>query len=104
MMRERSGCRLLIIPAGREPMNRATTNDQPECHSAYRSAFGIRRSPLGCNRRYQPMTKQTLRSYLLRLWRDHAEAPLRATLIAVELPDKPQHFATMDELFAFLIA
>ena len=49
------------------------------------------------------MTKQTLRSYLLRLWRDHAQAPLRATLIAVELPDKPRHFATMDELFAFLL-
>jgi len=48
------------------------------------------------------MTKPIQRSYLLRLWRDHADAPVRATLIAVECPDKPRHFASMDELFAFL--
>jgi hypothetical protein len=48
------------------------------------------------------MTKPMQRSYLLRLWRDHADAPMRATLIAVECPDKPRHFASMDELFAFL--
>ena len=48
------------------------------------------------------MTKPTQRSYLLRLWRDHAGAQMRATLIAVERPDKPRHFASMDELFAFL--
>jgi len=50
------------------------------------------------------MTKPMQRSYLLRLWRDHAGAPMRATLIAVEYPDKPRHFAYMDELFAFLNA
>ena len=50
------------------------------------------------------MNKPMQRSYLLRLWRDHAGAPMRATLIAVECPDKPQHFANMDELFAFLSA
>ena len=50
------------------------------------------------------MTKPIQRSYLLRLWRDHAGAPTRATLIAVECPDKPRHFATRDELFAFLSA
>jgi len=27
---------------------------------------------------------------------------MRATLIAVECQDKPRHFASMDELFAFL--
>jgi hypothetical protein len=27
---------------------------------------------------------------------------MRATLIAVECPDKPRHFANLDELFAFL--
>jgi hypothetical protein len=48
------------------------------------------------------MTKPMQRSYLLRLWRDHARAPMRATLIAVECPDKPRPFASMDELFAFL--
>ena len=48
------------------------------------------------------MTKPIQHSYLLRLWRDHAGAPMRATLIAVECPDKPRHFASMDELFAFL--
>ena len=49
------------------------------------------------------MTKSIQHSYLLRLWRDHAGAPLRATLIAIECPDKPRHFASMDKLFAFLI-
>jgi hypothetical protein len=48
------------------------------------------------------MTKPLQRSYLLRLWRDHVDAPMRATLIMVEHPDKPRHFASMDELFAFL--
>ena len=50
------------------------------------------------------MTKPIQRSYLLRLWRDHPAAPVRATLIPVEWPDKPRHFANPDELFAFLIA
>jgi hypothetical protein len=43
-------------------------------------------------------------SYLLRLWRDHAAAPMRATLIAVGRPNERRHFANLDELFAFLIA
>ena len=50
------------------------------------------------------MTKPIQRSYLLRLWRDHPGAPLHATLIAVERPDKPRHFANLDELYACLIA
>jgi hypothetical protein len=50
------------------------------------------------------MTKRIQRSYLLRLWRDHADTPTRATLIAAACPDKPQHFASMDKLFAFLSA
>jgi hypothetical protein len=48
------------------------------------------------------MTKPMQRSYLLRLWRDHAGTPMRATLIAVECPDRPRHFINLDELFAFL--
>jgi len=44
------------------------------------------------------------RSYLLRLWHVNAEAPMRATLIAVECPDKPRHFGSLDELFAFVSA
>ena len=50
------------------------------------------------------MTKPIQHSYLLRLWRDHAAAPMRATLIAVEWPDQPRHFAELDALFAFLSA
>ena len=50
------------------------------------------------------MTKLLQRSYLLRLWREQAGAPMRATLIAVESPDKPRHFANLDELFALLSA
>jgi hypothetical protein len=50
------------------------------------------------------MTKPIQRSYLLRLRHDHDGAPRRATLIAVEWPDRPRHFASLDELFAFLIA
>jgi hypothetical protein len=50
------------------------------------------------------MTKPMQHSYLLRLWRDHAGTPIGATLIAVEWPDKPRHFAKLDELFAFLSA
>ena len=49
------------------------------------------------------MTKSMQCSYLLRLWRNHAGAPMRATLIAVECPDKPRHFANLDQLFALLI-
>ena len=48
------------------------------------------------------MTKPMQHSYLLRLWRDHAASPMHATLIAVECPDKPRHFANLDELFTFL--
>jgi len=44
------------------------------------------------------------RSYLLRLWNDHAGTPVRGTLIAVECPRKPWHFASIDELFVFVSA
>ena len=50
------------------------------------------------------MTKPTQRSYLLRLWHDHAAAPMHATLNAVKCPAQPRHFANLDELFAFLLA
>jgi len=43
-------------------------------------------------------------AYMLRLWRDDASAPWRATLIAVARPDEQLHFATLDALCAFLLA
>jgi hypothetical protein len=50
------------------------------------------------------MTKPLQHSYLLRLWREQAGAPMRVTLIPVESPDKPQHFANLDDLFTLLSA
>ena len=50
------------------------------------------------------MTEPTHHSYLLRLWRDHAGAPLWTTLIDVAQPDERRHFANLDALCAFLIA
>lgn len=41
-------------------------------------------------------------SFLLRLWREHAGGPLRATLVPVGQPDAPRHFATIGELSTFL--
>ena len=41
-------------------------------------------------------------SYLLRLWREHTGAPLRATLVPVAKPEVQQHFADLDALYAFL--
>ena len=43
-------------------------------------------------------------AYMLRLWRDDASAPWRATLIAAARPDEQFHFATLDALCAFLLA
>jgi hypothetical protein len=46
---------------------------------------------------------QSPQSYLLRLWREHATAPLRATLIAVAQPQAPpRHFASLAALYAYL--
>jgi hypothetical protein len=46
---------------------------------------------------------QPAQSYLLRLWREDAAAPLRATLIAVAQPEAaPRHFASLAALYAFL--
>ena len=50
------------------------------------------------------MSRPPPQSYLLRLWREHAAAPLRATLIAVGQPDAHQHFADLDALCVFLRA
>jgi len=50
------------------------------------------------------MSRPSPQSYLLRLWREHADAPMRATLIAVGQPDAHQHFADLDALCAFLRA
>src|SRR5262245_12029023 len=102
-MRERSGRTLPNIAGGREPLREYPTENR-EPKGLKRLSFIVRRSSSRCNRRSKPMTKPMQHSYLLRLWRGHAGAPMRATLIAVECPDKPRHFASMDELFASLIA
>jgi len=50
------------------------------------------------------MSRPAPQSYLLRLWREHPDAPVRATLIAVGQPDAHQHFADLNALCAFLRA
>ena len=50
------------------------------------------------------MRRAVDQSYLLRLWADYADAPLRATLMPVDRQDVRHHFATLDELLAFLAA
>ena len=50
------------------------------------------------------MPEPTHHSYLLRLWREHEGAPLRATLIVVGQPDTHQHFAALEALYDFLHA
>jgi hypothetical protein len=49
------------------------------------------------------MQRHLTRSYLVRIWRDHALAPLRVTLIAVGHPQEQQHFESLDELLVFLL-
>ena len=44
------------------------------------------------------------RSFLLRLWREQADAPLRATLITVTQPQEQHHFLSLEALHAFLRA
>jgi hypothetical protein len=39
---------------------------------------------------------------MLRLWREHADAPWRVTLIAVAQPDQRHHFDTLEDCFVFL--
>jgi hypothetical protein len=50
------------------------------------------------------MRRAVDQSYLLRLWADHADAPLRAILVPVDRQDVRYHFATLPELLAFLEA
>jgi len=50
------------------------------------------------------MPRPPPQSYLLRLWREHAGAPVRATILSVGQPEAQQHFATLDALCAFLRA
>ena len=50
------------------------------------------------------MPEPTHASYLLRLWRDHASSPWRAMVIDVARPGEHQHFATLEDCFAFLNA
>jgi hypothetical protein len=48
------------------------------------------------------MARPPPQSFLLRLWREQADAPLRATLISVTQPAEQRHFATLEALHAFL--
>lgn len=50
------------------------------------------------------MARSPPQSFLLRLWREQADAPLRATLITVAQPEEQRHFATLEALHAFLRA
>ena len=50
------------------------------------------------------MPRPPPQSYLLRLWREHAGAPVRATLVPVARPEAHQHFADLEALCAFLRA
>ena len=50
------------------------------------------------------MRRHTDQAYLLRIWRDRAETPLRATLTSVATPHVRRHFANLDELQSFLLA
>ena len=48
------------------------------------------------------MHRPQAQSFLLRLWREHPDAPVRITIVPVNQPDERHHFATLDELCAFL--
>jgi len=48
------------------------------------------------------MPRPPLQSFLLRFWREQADAPLRITLIDVMQPAKQRHFATLEALHTFL--
>ena len=48
------------------------------------------------------MARPPPQSFLLRLWREHATAPIRITVVAVGQPDEHRHFATLAECFAWL--
>jgi hypothetical protein len=50
------------------------------------------------------MPERTHASYLLRIWRDHSRSPWHAMVVDIARPGEHQHFATLDALFAFLIA
>lgn len=50
------------------------------------------------------MPRSPPQSYLMRLWREHGGASLRATLIAVGRPEAHQYLADMEALCAFLHA
>ena len=50
------------------------------------------------------MRRHTEHAYLLRIWRDRTETPLRATLTSIAAPDQHRHFANLDELQSYLIA
>lgn len=48
------------------------------------------------------MADRFRRTYVLRLWRDHADSPLHITVIAAAQPDERHHFATLQACLVFL--
>jgi hypothetical protein len=54
------------------------------------------------NGRRVVMPSAPSKSFLLRLWREQQDAPLRATLIDVAKADTPRHFPTLTECFDWL--
>lgn len=48
------------------------------------------------------MRRAVDQSYLLRLWADHVDSPLRVMLVPVGRQDIHHQFANLDELIAFL--
>jgi hypothetical protein len=46
----------------------------------------------------------TVQSYLVRLWRDHTGTSWRALVTEVAQPEDRRQFASLDDLFAFLLA
>jgi hypothetical protein len=54
------------------------------------------------NGRRAMMPSAPPKSFLLRLWREQHDAPLRATLIDVAKADTPRHFPTLTECFDWL--
>jgi hypothetical protein len=48
------------------------------------------------------MPEPTNHSFMLRLWREHADLPWRVTLIAVAQPEERRQFDTLEDCFAYL--
>jgi hypothetical protein len=50
------------------------------------------------------MTRPPPQSFLLRLWREHPDAPIRITIVPLSQPDEHRHFSTLAECLAWLYA